>query len=145
VSAQANKALVRRYADEIWNRANLDALREFVAPDYVLQEPGAVDPIVGPEGLAPYIRAIHSAFPDHRLRIDAIVAEGDQVAWSWTMSGTHHGEYLGIPATGRAVSMTGIALYRLAGGRIVERSGEADTLGLLHQLGALPFDSTRGP
>jgi len=133
--AERNKAVVRRYAEEIWNRGNLTALDEFVADDYVMRDPGLPD-IVGPEGLREHIAVIRAAFPDHRLEITGIIAEGDEVAWRWQMHGTHVGEFLGVLPTGRRVTMTGIALYRLTDGKVVERHGEADLLGLLEQLGA---------
>ncbi len=138
---EENKAIVRRYAEVIWNNGQLTALEEFVDDDYVLQESDDADAIRGAEGLRVYIESILDAFPDHSLEIEDMVAEDDLVSWCWRMQGTHRGPFLGIPATGRRVTTTGIAMYRLADGKIVERFGEADMLGLLSQLGRLPFDS----
>jgi ABC-2 type transport system ATP-binding protein len=144
MTPEANRALVARYADEVWNRGNLAALDEFVAPDYVLQETPEAEPIRGPEGLRVYVRSLLAAFPDQHLHVEDMAAESDLVAWRWTMTGTHEGPFLGIPATGRAVRTTGIAMYRLRAGQIVERHGEVDILGLLEQIADLPFGSTRG-
>lgn len=137
MSANDNKAIVRRYAEEIWNRGNLAALPDFVPDDYVLREPGAPD-IVGPSGFRDYISAVRTAFPDSRLEIEDMVAEGDSVAWRWRMQGTHLGEFMNAPPSGRRVTTTGIAIYRFADGKIVERFGESDIVGLLDQLGLLP-------
>ena len=136
MTVEANKQLVRRYAEAIWNDGDLDLLAEFVPADYVL--PGGMpDGMDGIQALRSEITRVRRAFPDGRVEIEEIVAEGDRVVWRWRMDGTHEGPYLGVAPTGRRVTMTGIALYRIAGGKIVERFGEADTIGLLDQLGAL--------
>jgi steroid delta-isomerase-like uncharacterized protein len=138
VSTEENKALIRRYAEEVWNRGNLDALDEFVSPDYLFTDPSGKVTIRGPRGLKQAVAAIRAVFPDHRLTIEDMIAEDDRVAWRWRMHGTHRGELMGVPPTGRRVTTTGVAVYRIRSGRIVERWGESDVLGLLGQLGALP-------
>ncbi|MFQ5973153.1 MAG: ester cyclase [Alphaproteobacteria bacterium] len=77
-------------------------------------------------------------FPDLELSIEFMVAEGDMVALRWTAMGTHNGEFRGISATGRRINVTGIAVYRVSGGRIVELWSQPDALGLLRQIGAIP-------
>lgn len=79
-----------------------------------------------------------AGFPDHRSRLEQVVAEGDAVVVRWTATGTHEGEYLGIAATGREATWTGIDVFRIDCGRIAEVWSEADGIGLLRQLGALP-------
>jgi steroid delta-isomerase-like uncharacterized protein len=136
-SSAANKQLVRRYVDEVWNRGELGALDRYVGADYVFVPPDGTPPIRGPEGLRRHVGAMRRALHGLVMRIECMVAEGDRVAWSWTMTGVHAGPGLG-PPTGRRVATRGVAIYRIAGGRIVERGGEADVLGLLTQLGLLP-------
>jgi steroid delta-isomerase-like uncharacterized protein len=81
---------------------------------------------------------LRSAFPDCRMTVEDVVAEGDQVAYRWTFSGTHRGELRGIAATGKRVSISGINVDRIAHGKIAEHWSQADVLGLLQQLGAVP-------
>ncbi len=81
---------------------------------------------------------LYSAFPDIHLTIDDMVAEGDKVAVRITMTGTHKGEFMGIPPTNKKVTIWAINIYRIAGGKIVEELGKADTLGLMQQLGVVP-------
>ena len=96
------------------------------------------------EGLTQFNLAIRAAFPDLTVTIDDLIAEGDKVVWRWSARGTQRGELMGIPPTGREVTLTGISIDRLAGGQIVERWGEIDNLGLLQQLGAIPAPGPGG-
>ena len=132
-----NKALVRRYVEAIWNRGQLDAMEHYVADDYVFVPPDETPPIHGPEGLQRYVAMLRETLDGLEMRIGLMLADGDRVVWTWTMTGRHVGHALG-PPTGRQVTTRGIAIYRIAGGKIVERDGEADVLGLFQQLGLLP-------
>jgi len=131
----ANKALVRRYAEEVWTHGNLDVLDEYVAEDYELAIPEENLVLRGPEALKRWVRVLRSAFPDHRMTVHELIAEGDTVAWRWEARGTHAGDALGVPATGRSVVMTGVAIYVIRDGRIVERRGEANLLDMFTQVG----------
>jgi steroid delta-isomerase-like uncharacterized protein len=136
-SSDDNKRLVRRYVEEVWNCGRLEALERYVGQEYVFVPPDRTPPIRGPRGLARHIAAMRRALAGLSMRIECIVAEDERVTWSWTMTGVHSGPGLGSP-TGRRIETRGVAIYRIVGGRIVERSGEADVLGLLSQLGLLP-------
>lgn len=136
-TAHDNKQLVGRYVEQVWNRGELAALDHYVAAEYVFVPPDGTPTIRGPEGLRQHVRAMQTALHGLAMRIGLMVAEDDRVAWSWTMTGVHAGPGLG-PPTGRRVETRGVAIYRIDGGRIVERDGEADILGLLTQLGLLP-------
>jgi steroid delta-isomerase-like uncharacterized protein len=136
MAAEANKALVRR-AFEIWNRAELAAVGEIVSADYARHDP-ATPGVRGVEGLQQLIASYHEAFPDLRLTIEDLLAEGETVAARWSGSGTHRGALMGIPPTGRQTAVSGIGLYRLAGGKIAEEWESWDALGLMQQLGAVP-------
>jgi steroid delta-isomerase-like uncharacterized protein len=114
-----NKALVRRYFEEVWDKGNVDAVDEFMATDYVDHSiPSGLPP--GTEGLKQANTAYHTAFPDLKATLEDIFAEGEMVAFRWSVSGTHLGDWLGVPPTGNHVTATGIAVLRVAGGKVVE-------------------------
>ena len=133
---EENKQLVERYWAEVWTGANVAALDDLFAADEV-HHWGIGDDTVGAAAFGERIVAFQTAFPDFAIRVDQLVAEGDQVVSQWTATGTHEGTWLGVPATGNRVEYTGANLFRIACGRIAESWGEADHLGLLRQLGGL--------
>jgi steroid delta-isomerase-like uncharacterized protein len=120
VSAEeSNKALVREFFEEAWVKGNVSAVDEFMAADYVEHpRPSTLPP--GAEGLKQLILAYRTAFPDLKLTLDDIFAEGEMVAFRWSVSGTHLGEWLGVPPTGNHVRATGITNFRIAGGKVEE-------------------------
>jgi steroid delta-isomerase-like uncharacterized protein len=116
---QKHKALVRRFHEEAWNKGNVAAVDEFMAADYVdYPIPSGLPP--GTEGLKQTISTYRTAFPDLKATVDDIFAEGDRVAYRWSTRGTHLGEWLGIPPTGYHMAATGITVFRIAGGKVVE-------------------------
>jgi steroid delta-isomerase-like uncharacterized protein len=116
---EKNKALVRRFFEEVWNKGNVAAVDEFMATDYVDHSiPPGLPP--GTEGLKQANATYHMAFPDLKATLEDIFAEGDRVAFRWTVSGTHLGDWLGVPPTGNHVTATGIAVMRIVGGKVVE-------------------------
>ena len=131
-----NKAVFRRYVEELWNRKNIAAIDELIAPDFVGRIAGSPD-IRGLEGYKQFFLATCTAFPDLQNTVESVVAEGDAVAARWTSRGTHKGEYLGIAPTGKYVTGTLTAIYRIVNGKIAECYGDADNLGLLQQLGVV--------
>jgi predicted ester cyclase len=119
VSAEDNKALVRRFFEEAWGKGNLSAVDESMASDYVEhRRPYGMLP--GPEGLKQLIVAYRSAFPDLTMTLDDIFAEGEMAAFRWSARGAHLGDWLGIPPTGNHVTATGITIFRIASGKVVE-------------------------
>jgi steroid delta-isomerase-like uncharacterized protein len=135
--SEQNKALVRRFFDEVWNGRNLAAIDDLFEPDYVAHgRPPSLPP--GPEGLKQRIAMTHSAFPDGRMTVEDQVAEGDIVVTRWTAHGTHQGEYLGLPPTGKQVTVRGVDIDRVANGRIAESWDLFDQWGLMEQLGVVP-------
>ncbi len=129
MSLEDNKAIVRRYLDEPWNRGNLAILDELCAPCFKIN---------GVAGLAEIKRAIFEArraFPDICDTIEEMIAEGDTVVCRWTITGTHRGEYEGIAATGKPIKFTGITIVRLANGRIIEDRFEAGAPSFKEQVG----------
>jgi steroid delta-isomerase-like uncharacterized protein len=135
MSLEENKKIVRRY-QEIYNSNNLDTLVEVVSEDILTPRimPGIPS---GIEGAKAAHRIMLAGFPDYQTIIDDMLAEGDKVAARITMTGTHKGEFMGIPPTGKHVSFTGIYIARIANGKIVEHWGEEDGVGLLQQLGVM--------
>ena len=139
MSAEENKRISRRVADEGFSRGNVDIFDELVAEDFVNHDP-AVPPELPPgrEGLKALARYYRSAFPDTQLTIEDQVAEGDRVVSRYTVRGTHKGDFAGVPATGKQITATGITIDRIEGGKIVESWNEFSQLSLLQQLGIVP-------
>ncbi len=137
MSFDNNKAIARRYiVDAVPDPAIYD---EVLAEDAVFYYPGLPGPLHGRAALKGLDTAYRTAFPDYRVTLDDdLLAEGDKVVGRWTMRGTHSGSFNGIPATGRAVSITGINILRIANGQVVEDWGAFDLLGLMQQVGAFP-------
>ena len=135
-ASDANKALLKRLYDEVINGRNLDLIDELLADDFVEHEefPG-VPPTR--EGVKQTFAMFYAAFPDIHFRVDDIVAEGDVVAARVTVTGTHEGEFLGIPATGRAVEVTAMDFVSFQNGEATAHWGVSDMVSLLQQLGAM--------
>lgn len=129
--AEENKALVRCFIEEFWNQGNLAAADELIASDCV-----AGGEEFGPDQLKQFFTAVRTALPDLRFTIEDIFAEGDQVAVRFLERGTHKGTWIGIPPTGNTMSVSGIAIFRLANRQIVEQWSHNDLRAALRQLGA---------
>jgi steroid delta-isomerase-like uncharacterized protein len=144
MSAEENKALVRRYFEEAWNKRNLDVVDEIISPDLLDHEVDGSEQNSDPEDVKRYLAEYHMALPDARLTVEDQVAEGDKVATRITVRGTHQGELvrrsfvLRAPASGNQIEVTGISIDRIEGGKIVEGWVSWDQLGLLRQLGVIP-------
>jgi predicted ester cyclase len=138
VEHEANKAIVRRlYEEAFTNSGDLSVIDEFVAEGFI-DHAGPPGLPAGREGFRLAVLSWRQAFPDIALRVDALVGQGDMVAVAWTGSGTHQGELMGIAPTGVAGQVVGLSMNRIADGRVVERWGNSDDLGLLQQLGVIP-------
>ena len=138
MSTKKNKEVILRFDEEIMNQRNLTALDEFVAQDVIdHQVPPGLPP--GIEGKRQFLAMLFNAFPDLHITIEGdIIAEGDYVAERWTLEGTHQGELLGIPATGKRVKVSGMSFSRLVDGKQVEHWSIMDQLGMMQQLGVIP-------
>jgi predicted ester cyclase len=138
MSSEENKTVSRRF-HEAFDKGNQgpQALYEELAPNFVAHFPGVPGPL-DREGFTQLGKVFTSAFPQSQTTIDDEIAEGDKVVSRWTYRAIHRGEFQGIPPTGKQVSMTGLTLLRIAGGKIVEHWVELDQLGLLQQLGVVP-------
>jgi steroid delta-isomerase-like uncharacterized protein len=136
MSTEDNKAIVRRYLEEAWNRGNLGILDELTAPNYTRYISGQSP--LDREGQKQRIASFRQAMPDVHLTLEDIIAEGDRVVFRITLSGTQQGALMGVPPTGKTLTISAIDITRLTGGKIVEHWGQMDMLGLLQQLGAVP-------
>ena len=133
MSTEQNKKLVLRWKDEIWNKRNLNIIDELYAPDYVGHIVGTPGPVRGREAFKQLLATYFAAFDLHRTN-EFLIAEGDKVVAYDSYRVRHTGEFAGIPPTGKELSITGIDIYRIVGGKIVEQWFEADLTGMLQQL-----------
>ena len=143
MSTETNKAIARRVFEEVFNAGNLDLIDELASADVVIHYGGA-EPVRGLDSYKRAFSASQPAFPDMHFAIEDLIAEGDRVVTRWTMRATHRGEYLGIAATGQQVAETGVSIYRIVGGKVVEGWVSSDDLGVMQQLGALPAPAHAG-
>lgn len=135
MSTETNKAIVRRYFEQVFNEGRRDLAEEFLAEDIELHGSGLAP---GLEVVKQWLSMFAAAFPDGQMTIEDLVAEDDRVVARTTFSGTHQGELQGIPATGKAVGVSGITIFRLDNGKIAEGWLVNDNLGLMQQLGVIP-------
>ena len=143
--SETNKAVARRFFDEVWNKGNLAVLNEIIAKDHVNSGPGTIPGLpVGPEGTKQFVTAYRNAFPDVHFTIDEQLAEGEKVVTRWTGHGTHQGELAGLPATGNSTTVSGIVVDRIVNGKIAESWGIFDEFGMMQQLGAIPMPELAG-
>jgi steroid delta-isomerase-like uncharacterized protein len=137
MSIEENKAIVRRFFEELLSTDNFSVADEILAPDFRFFFAGGPDPM-DLQSYKDFLVMRRAAFPDRRFTVEEMVAEGDKVSARFTMRGTHEGELRGIAPTGKAVTMTGIDIIRLHEGQIVEDRVEVDQLGMMQQLGVIP-------
>jgi steroid delta-isomerase-like uncharacterized protein len=137
MSAEENKAIVRRINEEVWNKGDVDAIDELIADDAVVTVVGAPEQIRGPRGFRELVVMYRAAFPDLRITVDEQIGEGEIVVTRWTATGTHEGELMGIAATGKQATTAGVNINRISGGKLVQGWGIFDQLGLLQQIGAV--------
>jgi steroid delta-isomerase-like uncharacterized protein len=137
MSTETNIATVRRMIDQVWNERRLDLIEEFFTEDVLHHVVGSPSSS-GLETLKESTAMALNAFPNLRLTFEDAIAEGDKVAARWTMTGTQKGELMGMPATGKQVTQSGMTFYRLSNAKIAELWFLADNLGLMQQLGVVP-------
>jgi steroid delta-isomerase-like uncharacterized protein len=136
MSLQGNKDVVRRVVDMV-NEGKLAEVEDLYTSDFVNHDPSAPD-VRGRSALMQMFTVWGTGFPDGRVTIEEMLAEGDQVAKRWIYHGTHSGEFMGIAATGKEIAMTAITIYRISSGKVAECWWSYDTLGAMQQLGVIP-------
>jgi len=139
MGSKESAAVVRRWF-QAFNDGDMEAEAAARATDFVAHAPGMPGPLNGDEWQQ-FIGMFFGGFPDMRLEVEDIVAQGDRVAVRWTFHGTHQGEFFGIPPTDTQVTMSAIEINRVEDGKVAEHWVELDQLGMLQQLGAIPSPS----
>ena len=136
MSIESNKALVRRFYEEVWNRGNVEIADKIFAENYARHDLRPGNALPGPAGQKKIAADFRAAFPDLRMTIDLIVAEGDMVAARWTTEGTNMGHWGDVPPTDKHARFSGVNIFRIAQGKVVELWNHRDDLGVMQQLGA---------
>jgi steroid delta-isomerase-like uncharacterized protein len=136
VSTEANKALWRRFYEEVWDKGNTEFAYEVFADDYVRHDLRATAAIPGPAGQKKIADDFRAAFPDLRMTVDFLFGEGEWVVARWTATGTHAGPWGGVEPTGRPIVFSAVNVVRFDDGKVVEIWNHRDDLGLMEQLGA---------
>ncbi len=136
--SEQNKALVRRYYDQLWNKWDLGVADEIIASDIAFRGSLAMT-VEGRDGFRRYVNIVRAAFPDFHNTLEDLIAEGDKVVARLTYRGTHRGEMFGLAPTGRQVVYTGVAVFRISDGQVVDGWVMGDMLGLMQQLGVIPM------
>ncbi len=143
MSAEENKALDRRWYEEVWNQGNVASYEELASPDLVVHgAPPGITPDF--EGSKQAISIHRTGYPDMHFEVEDQLAEGDKVVSRCTLTGTHRGEWVGIPPTGKRVSIETISIQRWRGGKMVEAWLAMDMLGWMQQLGVVPTPGQGG-
>ena len=137
MSTKANKTVLKRIYEEVFNKGNLAAVGELHAANFVLHGPGGME-LKGPAEVKEFVTAIRIAFPDVCMTVENMIAEGDYVAHRASVTGTHQGKLRDIPPTGKRVTATINTLSRFVGDKEAEAWQEFDTLSFYQQLGLIP-------
>jgi steroid delta-isomerase-like uncharacterized protein len=138
MSAEENKAIMRRYFEGAWEQGDLALLDELLAPDYVNHTPATPDLPTDPEGVKGVVSMFRGGIPDLKVVIEDMIAEGDKVATRYTLEGTHEGELFGVPPTGQRLSIKSMTVERVSEGKIRDHWRVTDSLEMMQQLGVVP-------
>jgi steroid delta-isomerase-like uncharacterized protein len=139
--SEKNKALIRFWADEGFNKNNISIADQVYAPEVYYHEPSAGE-VVGLEQLKNFVVSWREAFPDSHLTIEEQVAENDKIATRWTFVGTHLGSFRGLEPTGRRVEMSAMYFYRFSRDKVIEIHAMVNIFSLLKQLGAVSLQTS---
>jgi steroid delta-isomerase-like uncharacterized protein len=142
MSTEENKAIVRRFFEEGPSKGNLSIADELLSPDFSMHVPLPASP--GIEGINEVITTCRAAFEHLNVTIEDMIAEDNNVVARFTARGIHKGNFMGLPATGKPITMTGIEIFRVKDGKIIELWGEVNLLGLMQQLGIIPSPENQG-
>lgn len=140
---EENKAITRRYFSELMSDGNLDVINEIVHPDFAFRIPTLPEPVRGRDGMNAFVNGLRAGFPDIQFTVERIMADGDKVAARWTITGTHEGTFLGVPASGNPIKDQGVDIFRFVNGQIIEIFVNENDLGLMQQMGAIPSGEPR--
>ena len=138
MSTEQNKALARQLVEEVINQGNMNLVDALLGIDFIEHEELPPGMPAGREAVKQMPAMLHSAFPDFHATINDLIAEGDKVVVSMTWSGTQQGEWMGMPPSGKRMSINVIDILRVADGKFVEHWGLMDGMTMMQQLGAMP-------
>jgi steroid delta-isomerase-like uncharacterized protein len=133
--AQAHKDIFRRIYQDVWNDRKFELVEQVIAKSHALGDPTLTGSAIGPEAYRLQVERFVAGFPDLRFTVDDTVSEKDKMVVSWTITGTHKGEFLGLAPTNKKVSVSGITIHEIFNGKILESVAIWDALGLFQQLG----------
>src|SRR6266571_1396068 len=135
-STEANKAMVRRYFDELMSQGKLGVIDEIIGERFSFHIPTLPEPILGRDGMRAFVTGLRTGFPDIQFMVERLAGEGNRAAARWFIQGTHNGPFLGMPPTGNKVKDQGLDIFIFSGGKIAEIWVNENDLGLMKQLGA---------
>ncbi len=133
-----NKAIIRRLYEEVWNKRKLEVISEIISPSHALHAPNISGSSIGPEAYKRQLLLFLAGYSDLHFTIEDTIAENDKVVACWIFSGTHRGDFMGIPATNKKVCVDGMTVHHLTGGKIMDSYANWDALGMMQQLGVVP-------
>ena len=136
MSKEKNKEIQQKFGEAI-NTGKLENLKDLVADDVKDHDP-APNQGPGPQGYIDFFTMMRNAFPDMKVEVEQLVADDDNVAFAYTLTGTHKGDFMGVAGTGKSIKARGMQISRFENGKMVERWGSSDELGILKQIGANP-------
>jgi steroid delta-isomerase-like uncharacterized protein len=142
---EQNKAIVRRSLEELFTHGDLGVADEVFAADYVGHDTELPQPLRGPEEVKRFVAMYRTAFPDLVVSVEDQIAEGDRVVTRFVARGTHRGPLMGIPPTGRKVTVPGISIDRIVDGKSAEAWINYDVMGMMQQLGVLTGPTAPSP
>lgn len=143
MSTEENKTLIRRFYEEVWNKGNVDVALQVFADDYMRHDLRPSNALPGGEGQRKIALDFRAAFPDLKYTLELMIAEGDMVVARWTMEGTNTGTWNGVPPTGKHVKFSGVNIFRIVNGKVVEIWNHRDDLGVMQQTGAPIYAGSR--
>lgn len=131
------KSIVQRLYDEVWNKRKIQVVSELISPSHGLNGPNFPGSSIGPEAYKQQVAMFMTGFPDLQFTVEDLIAEKNEVVSRWTISGTHKGEFMGIPATNKKVSVDGISIHHITNGKIMDSFVSYDMWGLMCQFGVV--------
>jgi len=137
MTTETNKDVMSRFLEFI-NTGSEKLAQELISTAAIFHVPRRAEPVKGPQGYLEVIAMMRAGFPDIQWTLEETISEGDKIAARFTMRGTHHGNFFGIPATGKKIQVQAMNFYRLSDGKFIEERGQPDLLALLQQIGVAP-------
>jgi len=133
-----NKSIVRLLYDEVWNKRRLELVDEIISPSHALHDPNLIGSAVGPEAYKRLVSRWVAGISDLRFTLEDMVGENEKLAVAWTISGTHKGEFMGVPPTNKKVTVDGITIHHFVNAKIMDSYASWDAWGMMQQLGVVP-------